>query len=246
MSEKIDSDTNQKNTESKSDKGSPMITNINGIKPNEHNNHTASKINKNTKPEKKLVSWFKRPTTEWILAIATVFIGAMAALQWQTLERTDQTSRLRDRAFVYFLNPTIIPYPPDKPIVWGIAINMENAGNMPARRISIRYAWTYSQKSENLVDPFPLAKWSDAQVPNVMGPKQHFFLQAGEIPIKIIEEAKKSIIDVFILMEAKYIDGFELDKYRVTQMSRSLRFDAHGGQSLGFAGPHNCTDDDCN
>lgn len=198
-------------------------------------------------------SWWHNPEIANILLV--IFTGALAIftgvliwigyLQWQTLKKTDETSRLRDRAFVYFSNPTIIPYPPDNPIVWGITINMENAGNMPARRISIRYAWTYSQKTENIIDPFPSVKWSDAEVPNVMGPKQKFSLQGGEIPKKIIEEAQKSIIDVFILMEAEYIDGFELDKSRVTQMSRILRFDKYGSRSLGIAGPHNCTDDDC-
>jgi hypothetical protein len=90
-----------------------------------------------------------------------------------------------------------------------------------------------------------LAKWSIVEVPNVIGPKQHFILHGSDIPISKIEAAKKSDIDLFILMEAEYIDGFDLDKSRITQMSRILRFDKYGGHSLGFAGPHNCTDDDC-
>jgi hypothetical protein len=190
--------------------------------------------------------WWHNPSTvNFILAAFTFCLVIVGILQWCILRQTDQTSRLRDRAFIYFLNPTFFPYPPDKPIVWGISINLQNAGNMPARRISIRYGYTISEASANIVDPFPLATWADASVPNVIGPKQSFSLQGCEFPISIIEAAQKSEKNIFILMEAKYIDGFELDRLRVTQMSRSLRFDAHGGFSLGFAGPHNCTDDDC-
>jgi len=181
----------------------------------------------------------------FLLAIFTCALVIVAILQCIILKKTDDTSRLRDRAFVYFLNPTIIPYPSNKPIVWGITINAENVGNMPARRLTVRHAWTYAPKSDNLINPFPSAKWSDTQVPNVMGPKQSFSLQGGEIPINIIEKAQKSEGDVYIMLEAEYIDGFDIDKSRVTQMSRILRFDKYGGMSLGFADSHNCTDDDC-
>jgi hypothetical protein len=194
-----------------------------------------------------LFVWIRKTTcvTDWLIFFCTLAIALVSFFQWQTLEKTDQTSRLRDRAFVYFLNPTLNPYPSNKPTVWGIDINVQNAGNMPARRISIRCALVYNQKSEPIIDPFPLAKWSAAQAPNVLGPKQHFSLQGGGIPISAIKEAQKFKKDIFILMEAKYIDGFDLNKSRVTQMSRSLLFDKHGGLSLGLAGPHNCTDDDC-
>lgn len=246
MSKKIESDTNQRNADNKSDQGGPMVTDINGIKSNEHNNQTTDKINKNTKPEKKGVSWLKRPATEWILAFATIVICIMTVLQWLALRKTDQTSRLRDRAYVYFSNPIITPYPPKQHAVWAIGINMVNVGNMPARRISVRCGWIDSQASNNIIDPFPLAKWSEVNVPKFIGPKQSLILQGCEIPIGIIEQAKKNKVNIFVLMEVRYTDGFDINKSRVTQMSRSLRFDVHGGQSWGFAGPHNCTDDDCN
>jgi hypothetical protein len=216
------------------------------IKSNEHNNQTTDKINNNTKPEKKCVSWFKRPATEWILAFATLGIFIIAFFQLLALYRTDQTSRLRDRAYVYFSNPTITSYPPDKTTVWAIGIKVLNTGNMPARRISIRCGWTGSPASNDINDPFPLAKWSGVQGPESIGPKQGLALQGCEIPIDIIEQAKKSKISIFVLMEVKYTDGFDLNKTRVTQMSRRLRFDAHGSYSWGFTAPHNCIDDDCN
>ncbi len=194
-----------------------------------------------------MLEWIKRTTciTDWLIILCTLGIATIGFLQWKTLEKTDQTSRLRDRAFVHFLNPKIIDYPIDKPKVWAIAISVENAGNMPARSISIKQAIVETQKSKDIIDPFPLAKWQITQAPNVIGPKQRLTVQGGEIPISTIEKAQKSMINIFILMEVKYIDGFDLSKYRITQISRNLQFDEHGGYSMGFIGPHNCADDDC-
>lgn len=179
-----------------------------------------------------------------VIAWATIELANVSDGQRQILEQTDQTSRLRDRAFVYFFDPTIIPYPPDKPTVWGIGINVENAGNMPARRVTLRYACVDAPQLQKVLDPFPMARWVNAEIPNVIGPKRGVSTQSCNIPIGTIEAAKKSELDVFILMEIKYLDGFVADRNRVTQMTRVLRFDGHS-QSLGFAGLHNCSDDDC-
>ena len=70
-------------------------------------------------------------------------------------------------------------------------------------------------------------------------------LQACEVPIDVINEAKNSLRRVFYLVEAKYLDGFDLSTPRVTQMSRVFGFDRFGGQNLGFTSSHNCSDDDC-
>ena len=180
-----------------------------------------------------------------MIAWATYELATISEAQRKILDQTDQTSRLRDRAFVYFFDPTITPYPPEKPTVWGIGINVENAGNMPARRVTVRYACVDAPRSQHVVDPFPMRKWINAEVPSVIGPKRGVSIQSCNIPIGTIEAAKKSEIDVFVLMETKYLDGFVADRDRVTQMTRVLRFDQYGGHSLGFAGPHNCSDDDC-
>lgn len=180
-----------------------------------------------------------------VIAWATIELTTVSEGQRKILERTDQTSRLRDRAFIYFFDPTITPYPPEKPTVWGIGVNVENAGNMPARRVTVRYACVDAPRSQHVVDPFPMRNWINAEVPSVIGPKRGVSIQSCNIPMGKIEAAKTFEIDVFILMETKYLDGFVADRDRVTRMTRVLRFDQYGGHSLGFAGPHNCTDDDC-
>jgi hypothetical protein len=126
-----------------------------------------------------------------------------------------------------------------------MGIGIGNAGNMPARQVGISYDCPDAPVADNVSDPFPLAKWKPAQIGSVIGPKQGFSLQGCNVPIGTINEAMNSLRLVFYVVKATYIDGFYLDRIRKTQVSRVLRFDPWGGQSLQFTGPHNCTDDDC-
>ncbi len=181
-----------------------------------------------------------------ILGVVTIALAAIgAATAWIAYE-ADQTSRLRDRAFVYFGDPQIRPYPDADPIIWAFSIKFTNAGNMPARRVAVRVACPDAPFSDKVSDTFRLvADWHAAQIANVIGPKQEAEVQGCEVKIEKINEAKNFHLHVFYLVEAKYLDGFDLNTTRVTQMSRVLGFDQWGGHSLGFADSHNCTDDDC-
>jgi hypothetical protein len=182
-----------------------------------------------------------------LLAIATGLLVIVTALLAYIAYRTDETSRLRDRALIYFGDPTVGPYPlpPAVPVVWAAGIIVYNAGNMPARRVAIRYACPDAFKSASSTDPFTLAKWQNAEVTSVIGPKQALALQGCEIPVAKIDEAKRNLRDMFYLVEVTYIDGFDLSAVRTTQMSRNFRFDQNGGQSLGFLTTGNCSDEDC-
>ncbi len=189
--------------------------------------------------ERMMALWTRR------LGIFTVILAIIGAITAYILYETDQTSRLRDRAFIYFGDPSVTPYPPNQPILWAAGIAVGNAGNMPARRVSIRFACPDAPHSEGIQDPFPLAKWQAAQIGSVIGIKQGLTLQGCEIPIDVINDARNLVKDVFYVVEIRYIDGFDLDTPRLTQVSRIFYFDKWGGQSLGFIGPHNCSDDDC-
>src|SRR5262249_17101794 len=155
---------------------------------------------------------------------------------------TNQTSRLRDRAFIYFGDPSIRPYPDASPIVWAVGISIANAGNMPASRVTIRYACPDAPFSDEVPDTFHVVKEWKA---SVIGSKQPATLKGCEIPIDRINDAKQLQRQIFVLLEAQYLDGFELNTTRITQMSRVLGFDKSGGQSLNFTSSHNCSDDDC-
>lgn len=179
-----------------------------------------------------------------ILAVATVLLVVIGGITAWILSETDETSRLRDRALLYFGNPPVTPYPAAAPIVWGVGIAVGNFGNMPARQVSIRYACPDAPRSDNVKDPFPLAQWKTAEAGSVIGPKQQLVLQACDVPIAVIQDAQKDLRDLFAVVEVRYLDGFA-PHMRVTQASRIFRFDQWGGESLGIAGPHNCSDDDC-
>ena len=116
---------------------------------------------------------------------------------------------------------------------------------MPAKNVSVKYSIVITNKSDNISEPFPLANWANTKIPKVIGAKQRIAFQGGEISINTINKAKKFESNIFILVEVQYVDGFDFDIPRITQMSRSLRFDQYGGHSFGFAGSHNCTDADC-
>lgn len=190
--------------------------------------------------ERIIAQWTRR--LGWFTAV----LAATSVLTVYILYETDQTSRLRDRAFIYFDDPLVTPYPPNSPIICGIGIIVTNAGNMPARRLTIRFACPDAPFSDDVPDTFRLAtQWKTAQIGSVIGPKEGATLQGCEVPIDVINEAKNSLRHVFYLVEAKYLNGFDLSTPQVTQMSRVFSFDQWGGQSLGFTSSRNCSDADC-
>ena len=178
--------------------------------------------------ERMMVRWTRR------LGIFTIILAIISGVTAYILYQTDQTSWLRDRAFIYFGDPPVIAYPPDNPIVWGVGVFISNAGNMPARRLTIRYACPDSPRSEHVSDPFSLAKWNGVEVGSVVGPKQGFSLQGCNVPIEKINDAKKGLRDVFYVSEVKYIDGFDLKTLRVTQVSRIFSLRSVGRTKFGF------------
>ena len=163
-------------------------------------------------------------------------------------KRSDETLRLRDRAYVYFGDADFAPYPypPAKPTVWGVTIPIYNAGNMPAHKIVVRYSCPDIPHSDRPTKvPFDSADWKTPEMTQTIGQKLAFVFQACHIPIETIADAQKGKRDVFIIAEVRYTDGFDPDRTRVTQMARTLLFDQHGGRRLGLGASHNCSDDDC-
>ncbi len=163
-----------------------------------------------------------------------------------TIDRQNETTKLRDRAFVYFEGAGNLPYPNNEPVVWGLFAKINNTGNIAARDLRVRFACPVDKKNDR--DPFEIAtKWFDLETPNVIGPKQNIgplWLAGCDIPISVVNEAGRSESTIYMALEASYFDGFEMSKRRVTQMGRAFRFDRFGGMRLGFAG-QNCSDEGC-
>jgi len=143
----------------------------------------------------------ERTIANWtrVLGAFTIILTGTSILTALILYWTDQTSRLRDRAFLYFGDPPVTPYPPSKPVTWGVGISVTNAGNMPARRATVRYACPDASSRESVQDPFSLAKWADAKIGSVLGPKQSVVLQGCNVPMEVINDAKKICALFFML-----------------------------------------------
>ncbi len=181
------------------------------------------------------------------IALGTVQLSNISQDQRDILEKTDQTSRLRDRAFIYFSDPVLVkwPPPPNAIEVIGTNINYTNAGNMPGRRVVIQYFCIWPLNKEAPADPYIGAVWQKLEATNVIGPKQPFSLQGCQIPFAAFQDAMDGKRRIIIAMRATYIDGFDLKTERVTEMTRVLRFGSKKEMSIGFIGPHNCSDEDC-
>jgi hypothetical protein len=158
-------------------------------------------------------------------------------------KQVDETSRLRDRAFVYFA-PNFRLYPdPKNPVVWAIEIFFENFGAMPARKILIKYKCIILDKEVS--DPFNLGEWKRAEVGTVIGPKQPGGFLAHQGDFKEVGLIKQGKLIVYVVARIEYKDGFDFKTIRVTEISRKLNVDPYNGHTFYLAGPHNCSDEDC-
>ena len=189
--------------------------------------------------ETRLANWTR------IVGIFTIILSAVALGTGYILWRTDQTSRDTNRAFVYFDDATLISYPQEKPVEYAILARVTNSGNTPARTVKLAFSCPPRDSSKRAIDNYdlePLKPQYDQ--PTFIGPKQGFDLIACELPLTLISDIKSGI-EQFVVAEAKYADVFELEKMRVSQMTRIIRVDDYGRHRLGYAGQHNCSDSDC-
>lgn len=211
-------------------------------------NEPTNKGNKNTSPKRNRFSWLGQPwLTTWLLIIITAGICFIGYLQWQTGEKSDQTSRLRDRAFINFSNPTLKDFPQYNPAHMTINITAQNTGNVPAKNVSIDYDCLIVEKSKDIADPFKIAKFRKAPIPQFMGPKQIVGFAAMDVERDaFMDRMLKEGIKVYVVVKTEYLDGFDPDHKRTTQMSRQFHVDNAKLHSFSFAGSHNCIDDDCN
>jgi hypothetical protein len=179
-----------------------------------------------------------------VLGVFTIVLALVGIATSIILYETDQTSRLRDRAFVYFTDPSFFKWPTINPNVLAVTMHVINAGNMPARRVAIKFNCPIPLKTD-VADPYKTTTWATSEAPNVIGAKQPLDLQSCNIPLDAFDKARGGTNNIFIMFEASYFDGFDFSERRITQMSRSFRYDFDGGTSWGYVAPHNCTDDDC-
>lgn len=246
--EKIDPNNHQRNTDTKNNDGLSESNIPKSAISNDPKKHQTEDINKNTDPKRKWISLLRKPSvTDWLIVAITLIICYIAYLQWQTAEKSDQTTRLRDRAFINFSNPTLKVFPKYNPPRMTINITAQNTGNVPAKNVLIDYDCLIVEKSKDISDPFKIAKFRKARIPQFMGPKQIVGFAAMDVERDaFMDRMLKEGIKVYVVVKTEYLDGFDPDHKRTTQMSRQFHFDAAKLHSFSFAGSHNCIDDDCN
>lgn len=178
------------------------------------------------------------------MAAFTFVLIVVGLLQWCTLEKTDETSRFRDRAFINFFDPEVRYFPNYAPPRMTINITAQNTGNVPARNVSIYYDCLIADKP--IADPFKNAKFRNVPIPKFVGPKQAVGFVALDVPSDDFRNRMlKEGVHVYIVVKIDYFDGFDFINKRTTQMSRQFHVDSAKLHSFSFAGSHNCIDKDC-
>jgi hypothetical protein len=209
---------------------------------------------------RKIIACLRR-SGELIMAIATVALFGVAVLQWvtfekqwKTFEKTDdtlsaanRTNQGINRSFIYFDGVSGGFYP-SPPTVFAVTTNIINSGLTPARNVKIKFDCKRRMPDQKpTLDPFYLAKWDQFQFdpPTFIGPRQ--IINSAivcELPVNVFDQVRQGA-EWFILAEAAYYDVFDPHVLRITRMTKQIRADQSGGGRFGFAGRHNCADEDC-
>jgi hypothetical protein len=182
-----------------------------------------------------------------VTAIATVAIAIVASLQWETLEKTDETMRASQRAYVYF--DKIVPSVTDEPNnqkIWTFIANWGNSGNATTKNLTFISACLPSALA--IDEPFPQFDFRNPQhkkVPQVIGPRTTSGGGKCDFPSTAIDEVKAGQRHVYLGGEAKYLDGVNLKKWRITRYSFEMIVLINGAFMFQTVGINNCADDDC-
>jgi hypothetical protein len=210
----------------------------------------------------KLCGWLKRKLNE-PLGIFTLLLVIVAALQWGTLERTDQTLKrtllISERAFVHLDDVAITAADNwvsdsecDKAghCVFNVPRNMgkmihseflfTNSGNTPARHAKIMIECREVGFAEKRpADPFDWLKWDDSKViKRSIGAKQQISVSLDDCDFKngdVLLNAQMRIVLVFLYGEFIYQDWIDSSLQHTTQFARQLVVHA-AGTDANFTG----------
>ncbi|WP_156164597.1 hypothetical protein [Bradyrhizobium sp. LTSP885] len=216
----------------------------------------------------------KEPLTLFtaILAVATVALVWVAALQWETLENTDHTiketlQQNRDSLVIQqraFMTAKEIRFEPltmfgIKGATWLADVFWENSGNTPTKNLTV--IANCVSGFEQLVDPANIPKEKRATTfrvttisKAVFGPKQ--INRAGLCPVTsldVILGQLGAFTHLYVYGVAIYHDIFDQSSWRLTQFCfQAANFVVGGTESdptmTGFVAPcpvRNCTDEEC-
>jgi hypothetical protein len=159
-----------------------------------------------------------------VLALATMTLVYVSWLQQRTLEKTDETWRAGERAFVFvthnnvgwqrakMINGEIVR---EFPVVW------ENSGNSPTRDLVVKlYCLPLGPLTiENPISSIDKAK----RLPLLLGPKQNSWGGTCSYSTKLLKLVRDNGYHLYIAAMANYFDIFD-EPIRLKRVLSSLIF----------------------
>jgi hypothetical protein len=183
---------------------------------------------------------------------ALVFVGSITAVilffQYCTLEKTDQTQRAANRAFV-FVKQTYWAHAAGSAEYRYIA-EWENSGNTPPDHMTVQIACIHSDWGES--DPLTVknATLSD-KFSRVMGPKQTVIGGYCIFSSEQMIDGQSGKMHLYFFTKAEYSDVYDPTYTHVTEYCiefREIKASDIQPNALSLGIPcdtHNCTDENC-
>lgn len=218
------------------------------------------KANKQTAVENKYSErwWvkFKDPLSifTFVLAVATIVLTWVAILQKWTLDRTDETARAGQRAFVFPKqegNNWTTGRKDGEEVRRSFAVVWENSGNSPTREMTVSL-WCPRPNVFNQVDPVTAGTKPEVSgAGRLLGPKQSIWGGVCNYSSTELQNFKDKKPPWFIAAETTYYDIFgkwHLTEYCIQIINLDGDFKNAGvnptADTFGCE-THNCADDEC-
>jgi hypothetical protein len=134
-----------------------------------------------------------------ILAFATVALVWVAKLQWNTLEKTDETLRAGQRAFVFLENIQMNQQPAlPQGFIWYFVPNLRNNGTTQTKNLTTRLTCEFSPQPSKVGVRHSL-----------LGPKQIEGMGACSWSAESLAQIWQSHTEILIAGDATYSDIFD-------------------------------------
>lgn len=202
-----------------------------------------------------------------VLAICTLLLVVVGALQWCTLRSTERFTHETQRAIVYLQGVTTrlstkvnepaccvfnLPSVQNREQVIAVAFLVGNSGDSQTQRLKIVTRCVPTGPAKQPDEPFTWFKWDDSKaVQQVIAPKQVIAVEGCFLTQEDLLNFQMGITHEYLLGEVRYGDRPDRGQPFVTQLAQELHvtdgwndITKFRGFTLGV-GQHNCTDDDC-
>jgi hypothetical protein len=188
-----------------------------------------------------------------VLAISTAGLVVVAAVQSYILEKTDQTFRAGERAFVFVKGQnTWLPAETfNTNILRSYVVEWENSGNTETKNLFVRL-YCPRPSAFDTADPITLKYEPSQQISRLLGPKQSTWAGVCIYSDEELSHAADLGIPIYVASNSSYFDTFDdfhLTEYcvKLVQLtSRDFKNKAVVPNNLLEAcTDHNCADKEC-